>query len=49
MSHLLLRCPHASMVRLRVSVRGELTAIAADAVLVPDCSPAPEFSNDMEL
>jgi hypothetical protein len=49
MSHLLLRCPHAAMVRLRVSVRAELTEIAAAAILVPGCPPAPDFSNDVQL
>ncbi len=49
MWHLLLRCPHAAMARLRASVRAELTAIAADAILVPDCPPTPDFSNNVQL
>jgi hypothetical protein len=49
MSHLLLRCPHRCMVRLRVAVRADLAAIAAKARLVSDCPPAPDFSNDVQL
>ena len=49
LSHLLLHCPHADMVKLRVSVREALTAIAVAAVGVPDCPPAPDFSSDVQL
>jgi hypothetical protein len=49
LSHLLLRCPHQSMVCLRESVRAALTALAVDARLVTDCPPAPDFSNDVQL
>ena len=49
MSHVLLRCPHRCMVRLRVAVRADLAAIAAKARLVSDCPPAPDFSNDVQL
>jgi hypothetical protein len=50
LSHLLLYCPHAAMVDLRVSVRAALTQIAtAAAIGVPDCPPAPDFSCDVQL
>ena len=49
LSHLLLHCPHAEMVELRASVRVTLAEIAVAASGVPDCPPAPDFSNDTQL
>ena len=49
MSHLLLHCPHADMVRLRASIRADLTAIALAANRVPGCPPAPDFVDDVQL
>jgi hypothetical protein len=45
--HLLFHCPHADMVRLRVSVRVKLATIAAAAARVPCCPPASDFANDI--
>jgi hypothetical protein len=49
LSHLLLHCPHADMVKLRASVRVTLAGIASAACGVPECPPAPDFSNDVQL
>ena len=49
LAHLLFHCPHADIVRLRVSVRARLTAIAATAAGVPGCPPAPDFASDVQL